>query len=175
MKNILLDLNLIIFHLIDPYKFYFHLHFHAHFQFTSIVSLDFYLTTFDQIDLDFFLILQLIFSYHFRSLHLTESVAQKIEHILDTTSHRESDIHITDSINVTKALLVGTLHSDEVLTSSIFMLLHQHLTYESGIDRLAGQVKLVPTVSVRILIYYSLSIIYLFLLVCLFIYLLTHL
>ena len=76
---------------------------------------------------------------------MTESVSQKIDRILDNSLNRDSDLY---NLNLTKALLVGTLHSDENLTSSIFGLLQKHLSYESGIATLAEEVILVPTVAV---------------------------
>ena len=76
---------------------------------------------------------------------MTESISQKIDRILDNSLNRDSDLY---NLNLTKALLVGTLHSDENLTSSIFGLLQKHLSYESGIATLAEEVILVPTVAV---------------------------
>lgn len=49
---------------------------------------------------------------------------------------------------MTKAVLVGTLHSDDKLTFSIFDLLQKHISYECGIACLANEVTLVPSVAV---------------------------
>ena len=76
---------------------------------------------------------------------LTESISQKIDRILDDSLNKDNDLY---NLSLTKALLVGTLHSDENLTSSIFGLLQKHVSYESGIATLSEEVILVPTIAV---------------------------
>jgi hypothetical protein len=45
---------------------------------------------------------------------------------------------------MTKALLVGTLHADDPLTSAVYRLLFRQLSYKTEISLLAGNVKIFP-------------------------------
>lgn len=73
---------------------------------------------------------------------------QRIVHYLENNSSRENDLYFPDKIGFTKAVLVGTLHGDENLTVSVFKLLHQQISFEVGVARLAADATVVPTYTV---------------------------
>jgi hypothetical protein len=83
------------------------------------------------------------------SLVLQDTAVQRIVHYLENNSARENDLYFSDKISFTKAVLVGTLHGDEDLTVSVFKLLHQQISFEVGVARLAADATVVPTHAVR--------------------------
>jgi limonene-1,2-epoxide hydrolase len=76
---------------------------------------------------------------------LQDTAVQRIVHYLENNSARENDLYFSDKISFTKAVLVGTLHGDEDLTVSVFKLLHQQISFEVGVARLAADATVVPT------------------------------
>jgi hypothetical protein len=88
------------------------------------------------------------FDSTFSSLVLQDTALQRIVHCLENNSSRENDLHYSDKISFTKAVLVGTLHGDEDLTVSVFKLLHQQISFEVGVARLAADATVVPTYAV---------------------------
>ena len=90
-----------------------------------------------------------LFSF-FSSLILTDSTIQKIENVLEISCPKGDELYISDKISMTKAVLIGTLHGDDVLTASIYKLLTEQMTYQNGIACISNSVTLVPTDKVRI-------------------------
>ena len=58
------------------------------------------------------------------------------------------ELYISDKISMTKAVLIGTLHGDDVLTALIYKLLTEQMTYQNGIAVMSSNVILVPTAKV---------------------------
>ena len=87
--------------------------------------------------------------FYFSSLILTDSTIQKIENILEISCPKGDELYISDKISMTKAVLIGTLHGDDVLTASIYKLLTKQMTYQNGIACISNSVTLVPTDKVR--------------------------
>lgn len=87
-----------------------------------------------------------------RPLVLSESVIQGIQNILENSDEDDNDLAVTDKIGMTKALLVGTLHADDPLTSAIYRLLYRQLSYKREISILAGNVKIFPHAKVFLLL-----------------------
>jgi hypothetical protein len=88
--------------------------------------------------------------FFFSSLILTDSTIQKIENILEISCPKGDELYISDKISMTKAVLIGTLHGDDVLTASIYKLLTEQMTYQNGIACISNSVTLVPTDKVRV-------------------------
>ena len=80
---------------------------------------------------------------------LSDTTLSKVSHYLENSSSKENDLYVSDKINFTKAILLGTLHGEESLTKNVYKLLHQKLTYQSGILYLAESATLVATISVN--------------------------
>ena len=59
------------------------------------------------------------------------------------------ELYISDKIGMTKAVLIGTLHGDDVLTALIYKLLTEQMTYQNGIAVMSSNVILVPTAKVK--------------------------
>ena len=134
-----------------------------------------YLLIFSFLLLSFLLdIFFLYFFPFFSSLILTDSTLQKIENILEHSCPKGDELYISDKIGMTKAVLIGTLHGDDVLTASIYKLLTEQMTYQNGIAIMSSNVILVPTAKVRKIIFDSLSMLIHFLFVHLFLYFFSY-
>jgi hypothetical protein len=85
-------------------------------------------------------------------LVISESLIQGIQERLENSSEAANDLAVTDKIGMTKALLIGTLHADDPLTSAVYRLLFRQLSYKTEISLLAEKVKIFPHAKVCLLL-----------------------